>query len=203
MTHSPCRKVLIIAGVAATLGLGAAGCNSGADQSSQQASASQSITDTAITAGVKSRLALNRDLDSSDISVATDHGTVTLTGSVPDKDTRSAAERATRASAGVTDVDNRLNVAAAEKSTGESIQATGEAATQAMSDTWITTKVKSVLLADSDAKGLDIKVNTKDGVVTLQGMLASQAAIDHVKALAMDVKGVKHVNTNALTIASR
>jgi hyperosmotically inducible protein len=72
-----------------------------------------------------------------------------------------------------------------------------------MSDTWITTKVKSVLLADSDAKGLDVGVDTKDGVVTLEGELTTQAAVDHVKALAMDVEGVKGVDASALTVARR
>jgi hyperosmotically inducible periplasmic protein len=92
-------------------------------------------------------------------------------------------------------------VAEAAKDTGAAAKATGEAAAQAVSDTWITTKIKSVLLADSDAKGLDVNVNTKDGVVTLEGELTSQAAVDHVKALAMDVEGVKAVNTTALTVA--
>jgi hyperosmotically inducible periplasmic protein len=89
------------------------------------------------------------------------------------------------------------------RTAAEGARDAGDSAAQAASDTWITTKVKSVLLADSDAQGLDIKVNTKDGVVTLEGELASQAAIDHVKALAMDVEGVKRVDTNALTATRR
>jgi hyperosmotically inducible periplasmic protein len=205
MTSSIYRNGLIVAGIAATLGLGAAGCGKTADQSSRQAGATQDITDTAITAGVKAKLAMERDLDSSDITVATADGTVTLTGSVSNAAAKSAAESAARSVAGVSDVSNRLSVsspsvAAATRTVGEGIAATGDAATQAASDTWITTKVKSVLLADSDAKGLDVKVSTKDGVVTLEGELTSQAAVDHVKALAMDVEGVKSVNTTALTV---
>jgi hyperosmotically inducible protein len=79
--------------------------------------------------------------------------------------------------------------------------ATGDAAGQAMSDTWITTKIKSVLLADSDAKGLDVSVDTKDGVVTLGGALKTQVAVDHVKTLAGDVQGVKRIDAAALTVA--
>jgi hyperosmotically inducible protein len=78
---------------------------------------------------------------------------------------------------------------------------TGDAAAQAVSDTWITTKVKSVLLADSEAKGLEVNVDTKDGVVSLEGELPTQAAIDHVEALARDVEGVKRVNSTALNVA--
>lgn len=39
------------------------------------------------------------------------------------------------------------------------------------SDTWITTKVKSSLLADSDVAGLKIDVETVNGVVTLTGQV--------------------------------
>jgi hyperosmotically inducible periplasmic protein len=96
---------------------------------------------------------------------------------------------------------SKSTVAEAAKTTGESVKASGDAAAQAMSDTWITTKVKSVLLADSDAKGLDVEVHTKDGVVTLEGVLANQEAVDHVKRLAGDVEGVKRVDASALTVA--
>jgi hyperosmotically inducible periplasmic protein len=85
----------------------------------------------------------------------------------------------------------------------EAAKTTGDTAAQAMSDTWITTKVKSVLLADSDAQGFDVKVDTKDGVVTLEGTLATQEAVDHVKMLAADVEGVERVDSAALTVAYR
>jgi hyperosmotically inducible periplasmic protein len=96
---------------------------------------------------------------------------------------------------------SKSTVAEAAKTTGDAAKATGDAAAQAVSDTWITTKVKSVLLADSDAKGLDVEVHTKDGVVTLEGVLASQESIDHVKKLAGQVEGVKRVEAYRLTVA--
>lgn len=208
MNKTHIRNALIAASIAAALGVGVAGCGETAEQSSSQAGATQDVTDTAITAGVKAKLATARDLDSSDITVATDNGTVTLTGSVSDAAARSAAETATRSFAGVTNVNNRLSVASpsmgeAASSTGEAVMATGDAAAQAVSDTWITTKVKSLLLADSEAKGFEVSVETKDGVVTLKGELTTQAAVDHVKALAMEVEGVKSVNFAALTVARR
>lgn len=95
------------------------------------------------------------------------------------------------------------NVSQAATATGDAAKETGEAATQAVSDTWITTKIKSVLLADSDAKGFDVSVHTKDGVVTLGGALETQAAVDHVKALAADVEGVKRIEAATLTVARR
>jgi hyperosmotically inducible protein len=209
MTITRYRNTLIAAGIAAALGIGAVGCDKMPDNSSKDAragGASQGITDTAITAGVKAKLAMDRNLDSSDISVSTANGTVTLTGSVSDTASRSTAEAAASSFSGVNSVSNRLSVptpsvAAAGKTTGQAVMATGDAAGQAMSDTWITTKIKSVLLADSDAKGLDVSVDTKDGVVTLGGALKTQASVDHVKTLAGDVQGVKRIDAAALTVA--
>jgi hyperosmotically inducible periplasmic protein len=89
----------------------------------------------------------------------------------------------------------------AARSAVESARITGESATQAMSDSWITAKVRSVLLADPEAQGFEVSVDTKDGVVTLGGTLQSQAAIDHVKALAGEVEGVTRVDAAALTVA--
>lgn len=207
MIPSPFRKTLIVAGVATALGLGAVGCSSSEDSSFMPMSdTSQDVSDSAITTGVENQLARESDLDSSDISVATNDGTVTLTGSVRDAAARATAETVARSYDGVSSVANRIDVqsssmGAAVERTGNALEATGDAAAQATSDTWITTKVKSVLLADSDAQGLDVQVDTKDGVVTLAGKLTTQAAIDHVKALTMDVEGVTRVNTTGLTIA--
>ena len=74
---------------------------------------------------------------------------------------------------------------------------------RAVSDTWITTQVKSEILADSLSKGFDVNVDTTGGVVALNGALASQHAIDHVKGIAEKVEGVKSVDTSALVVEDR
>lgn len=71
---------------------------------------------------------------------------------------------------------------------------------QPVGDTWITTKVKSELLADSDVKGTDINVSTKNGVVTLAGVLDNQMAIDKAITIAKGIKGVSDVDTRALKL---
>ncbi|WP_307774133.1 BON domain-containing protein [Luteimonas salinisoli] len=73
---------------------------------------------------------------------------------------------------------------------------------QPVNDTWITTKVKSSLLADTDVAGLDIDVETVNGVVTLSGDVESQAQIDHAKRIAADIEGVTSVDASGLTTAS-
>lgn len=69
---------------------------------------------------------------------------------------------------------------------------------QPIDDTWITTKVKSSLLADSDVSGLDIEVETVNGVVTLSGQVDRQAQIEHATRIAREIEGVTDVRTTGL-----
>jgi hyperosmotically inducible protein len=72
-----------------------------------------------------------------------------------------------------------------------------------VSDSWITTKVKTEILADSVSKGFEVNVKTEHGVVLLKGSLANQDAIDHVKDIAAKIYGVKSVDTTELTVAGK
>ncbi|BAX62800.1 BON domain-containing protein [Burkholderia stabilis] len=69
---------------------------------------------------------------------------------------------------------------------------------QPVTDTWITTKVKSRLAATDGVKSLDIDVKTVDGVVTLTGVLPSKIAVKKAIAVSRAVKGVKHVDASGL-----
>lgn len=72
----------------------------------------------------------------------------------------------------------------------------------AVTDSWITAKVKAEILANSVFKAFKVGVTTKDGFVTLTGTLPNQDAIDLVKMIAEKVKGVKSVDASALVIGS-
>lgn len=67
-----------------------------------------------------------------------------------------------------------------------------------VSDTWITTKVKSELATTQGAQSSDISVKTVNGVVTLIGALASDIAVQKAVAAAKSVKGVKQVDSSGL-----
>lgn len=73
-------------------------------------------------------------------------------------------------------------------------------AERVVSDSWITTKVKSEILANSMSKAFKVSVKTKRGAVSLTGKLPSQDAIDLVKMIAEKVKGVKSVDVSGLEI---
>lgn len=76
---------------------------------------------------------------------------------------------------------------------------TANNAANAAEDTVITAKVKAALLADTDVKGLDIKVETNQGTVSLSGTVTSQAQIDNAMRITRNIEGVKNVD-NKMTV---
>jgi hyperosmotically inducible protein len=71
---------------------------------------------------------------------------------------------------------------------------------QPVTDTWITTKVKSELATTDGVKSTDISVTTKDGVVALVGVLGTDAAVQKAVAATKSVKGVKKVDSSGLKV---
>ena len=64
----------------------------------------------------------------------------------------------------------------------------------AADDTTITTKVKAAVMAEPNLKSTEINVDTKDGVVTLAGVVGSQEAKQRANQVAQQVQGVKSVS---------
>ena len=95
-----------------------------------------------------------------------------------------------------------LVVHAANNDTASAPQKAASKAEAAVSDSWITTKVKSEILANSVSKAFKVSVKTKHGAVTLKGKLPNQDAIDLVKMIAEKVKGVHSVDTTGLAIGA-
>ncbi len=69
-----------------------------------------------------------------------------------------------------------------------------------VSDSWITTKVKTELLAAKNVPGTEVKVETVNGKVTLTGTVKDQAEHDKAVAVAKAVKGVKDVDASQLNV---
>ncbi len=61
-------------------------------------------------------------------------------------------------------------------------------------DTVITTKVKSALLKGTGLESLDIKVETRKGVVQLSGFVESQNQMDRAMTVAQGIDGVSNVD---------
>jgi osmotically-inducible protein OsmY len=60
------------------------------------------------------------------------------------------------------------------------------------SDTWITTKVKTLMFAEKNFNANNVKVVTENGTVYLMG-LVRRAESDKAVAIARQVKGVQRV----------
>jgi len=189
------RSALIVGSLVA--GLGGSTAVLASDEAKEIKPHSESIgaaiTDTATTAKVKSSLMSEDNLKKSDIDVTTTNGVVSLDGSVSSSKAKSTAETVAGSVEGVKSVDNNLKT----PDSSETVAKTK----QAVSDSWITTKVKTEIVASSVSNGLDVNVVTVQGVVALKGILPSQETINKVKAIAANVDGVKSVDTSALSVA--
>jgi hyperosmotically inducible protein len=79
--------------------------------------------------------------------------------------------------------------------------ASGPAAVTAgtqLDDAVITTKVKTAILTDDQARGADTSVQTRKGEVMLSGFADNQAQIDRQVALAKAVQGVQSVDNKLM-----
>lgn len=97
-------------------------------------------------------------------------------------------------------VDNAVaNTKQETRDLGNTMERKADQAGQAIDDAAITTSLKGKYLADSTLKGLDISVETQQGVVTLTGSVQSDSAKELATTIAQGVDGVKSVN-NQLTV---
>lgn len=84
---------------------------------------------------------------------------------------------------------------AAEK-TGDKMESAADKTGDFLSDSALTAKVKSALIAEKDLKSMAINVDSKDGVVTLSGELPTAASVAQAESAAKAVKGVKAVHND-------
>jgi osmotically-inducible protein OsmY len=157
------------------------------------------IDDVSISAAVKSKLIWSKTTDSQAIDVATQKGKVILTGTAASAEAKELAGRLASSTRGVESVTNNLVISKTPMVTGTA-KASASESTNAISDTWITTKVKSTFMYSSNVDGSDIDVSTSSGVVTLSGKLESGAERALAIELAQNVRGVKSVQAKNLLL---
>jgi len=73
---------------------------------------------------------------------------------------------------------------------------TGQKTGAYVDDAWITTKVKSEMVADKDVKAHKIDVDTKNGVVTLTGTVETWQEANKATDIARGIKGVTAVEND-------
>ena len=167
------------------------------------------IDDGATTAAIKTRLIADERAEGFDINVDTDNGHVTLRGGADSLADRMAAERIAWEVDGVVAVDNQIVIAADgtearmeanEATASGELREGGRNVAEAVGDGWITTKVKTQLLADDDVKGLKIDVDTKDTVDFLTGTVENRSQRAQAITIANNTRGVTRVRADQLII---
>jgi hyperosmotically inducible periplasmic protein len=153
----------------------------------------EKVDDASITSAVQSKLAWSRYSDALKADVQTTRGMVQLAGTADTAEAKDAAGKLAMNTHGVHGVTNHLMV-----QTGKPV-ATKNDGTD-IADGWITTKVKSTYMYSTNVNGSDIAVSTNAGVVTLTGKVDSGAERALAIELAHNVRGVKSVDSTALTM---
>jgi len=166
---------------------------------SDERSFGEVVDDATITATVKSKLLWSKNTDGLDMDVDTRMGTVTLSGSADNGASKELAGRMAENTRGVVAVDNQLVVDKAKPASKDGDEAAEHDTSEAIADTWITTKVKSTYMYSSNVENDDISVSTENGNVTLNGKVSSGAERELAIELAQNIRGVKSVNATALT----
>ncbi|HEV8337547.1 MAG TPA: BON domain-containing protein [Candidatus Polarisedimenticolia bacterium] len=156
-------------------------------------------SDAGVTTKIKAKMATDDNVKAYQIDVATQNGVVTLTGNIDSQEAKNRALEIARDTKGVTSVVDMISVktAAAEGNAPSPERSLGEH----IDDAGITLKVKSRLLEDPDVKGLQIDVDTREGVVFLTGKVRSEAEKEKAINLAKQTEGVRDVQAN-LSISS-
>jgi hyperosmotically inducible periplasmic protein len=148
------------------------------------------VDDTTVTSAVRSKLAWSRYADGLRASVTSTRGQVTLTGYVTTAEGKNAAAKLALSTHGVQAVTNELDI-----QPGVVTSIGGD-----LADGWITSKVRSTFLYSSYVAGRDIEVDTQKGVVKLSGKIGSETERALAIELAGNVRGVKGVDSSALTM---
>lgn len=177
-----------------------------------------SSSDPGLTTAVKSKLAADDTVKAYRIDVDTKDAVVTLNGAVDTPMVRERAVELARQTEGVRDVVDNLTISPgatpttgmddplqreageagrygdartddAQRNAGDAADRTGDAAGNAA----LTAQVKTKFLADDDVSGLNIDVDSNNGVVTLTGTVPTDAAKTLALKLARETEGVKSV----------
>jgi osmotically-inducible protein OsmY len=169
-----------------------------------KANMAQRFDDATLTATIKSKLLWNSVTEGLNIEVAAAQGVVTLKGQAKDADAKQLAGSLASNTDGVTEVNNLISISARDtQAIKEQNEAQANSVREEFSDAWITSKVKSSLIYSRNLDGLNIKVDTKSGVVSLDGVVANYAEKELAVEIARNIRGVKGVDADTLRVMAR
>jgi len=169
------RNLLQLAAIA-TLAVALNGC-----AAKDRRTLGSQIDDNSIVIRAGNALEANKTLEQkANINVYSYNGVILLTGQAPNQALVEQAGELVRSTKGAKDVQNQIRVGNPTSFTTRS------------RDSWISTRVKSLLVADKEVSALNIRVITENGEVFLMGIVTEQEA-DKAVEIARHVNGVSRV----------
>ena len=157
-------------------------------------SVSTAPNDALITARVQSKFFVESRVKGRRIDVDTRNGVVTLSGQVADEDERAQALLLARTTEGVSRVEDHLTIAPDDA-------AAATPAAPPMDDAMLMTTIQAKYFVDPVVKNSTVDVSVRQGVVTLQGTVPSDAVRKQAIAIAQNAGGVVQV-IDRLTVSS-
>jgi len=161
-------------------------------------------SDESIRLEITKRLKDDASLDDSSISVkSVDKGVVVLAGRASSLDDSQRALYYAASQPGARRVTSEMDIQDTLpdedfRTDGAVKRTTGTV----MSDLWITSATKMKLAADSRTPATEINVDSRSGIVTLFGMVPSQASKSAAADIAQNVTGVKRVENQIEVVSS-
>jgi len=166
--------------------------------------------DSVITSDVRSKMTEDERLRGLILDVKTENGIVTISGKAHTQQQVDRAIELARNTPGVVTVNSLVNIDAVStsdvssptpedrKQVVEKGQKELDEAADISGDARIENEVKSKFAADDMIKSRNIRITSKDGVVTLKGTVRSSEEQDEAVRLANSVTGVKEVKSEVI-----
>jgi osmotically-inducible protein OsmY len=157
-------------------------------------------SDAWLIAKVKTTLLFHRHVSTTGTEVLADKGVITLRGEAPSLAQKNLTTEYARDVEGVEKVNNEMTLADddAEKTMIKKVANKANMVIKSIDDASITAMVKTSLLYHRSTSGINTKVETKNGVVTLEGIAKTSTEKALAEQYTSDVNGVKKVNNKMI-----
>ena len=164
------------------------------EQRTEQAQAA--IKDAWLQGKLESALLFNEYLNSFAINTEVKNGVASLRGTVESDIDRDLAGEIAESIDGVTKVNNELQVDKAKTQAAKNSKDAKqrEGFKQSVLNATLTARVKTQLLMNGNTSGTAINVDSKDGVVTLSGVVESDQERELAVRIASNTNGTRSVN---------
>jgi osmotically-inducible protein OsmY len=149
-----------------------------------------------LAAKVKSTLLFHQNVNAAEIEVIAKNGTIILRGKAASTAQKDLTAEYAKDVEGVNKVTNEMTVTPATEKTGKRTRKEAGTTDESIDDASVTALVKTTLLYHRSTRALGITVETKDGVVKLEGKAGSWDEKNLVSKRVSDVPGIKMVFNN-------